>query len=113
MSFLAFIFLLFIFCFVVWPLLRGALFVRNARSRMRRQMEDLQRETERQQRANRPGGWETPAHHQKKYAKTDGEYVPFQEINVQMHEETTTVNVDDSTVTVESQITDAEWEEIK
>ncbi len=80
---------------------------------MRRQMEDLQKEAERRRRANRPGGWNTPARHRKKYARTDGEYVPFQELDIQIHEETTTVEIDDSTVTVENQITDAEWEEIK
>lgn len=81
---------------------------------MRRQMEDLQREAERQQRANRPGGWQqSDAPHTKKYNKNDGEYVPFQELDIQVHQETTSVDIDDSTITVENQITDAEWEEIK
>lgn len=56
---------------------------------------------------------EKPAR-KKKIARDVGEYVAFEEMRVYTRSETTTTDSDGSTtrVTVESQVEDAEWEEI-
>ncbi len=114
---LTFLFLLFIIFFVV-PIVRVVLTVHKMRSNARQayeQMADQQRrEAERRQQENRKSGWKTPSRKPKKFNKTDGEYVEWEEIT----EPTTNNTTSESEVKQspspkeEARISDADWEEI-
>ncbi|MCM1449266.1 MAG: DUF4834 family protein [Clostridiales bacterium] len=65
-----------------------------------------------QQQRRRRGGWSAPEKKRKKIDSNVGEYVQFQEVKVT---ETTNSSTEENTqgYTVEQQVSDAEWEEIK
>ena len=94
------LFLLLIFVVLPWLVRIGLqLFVANRVSGMRSAMADAQRRAQQEQSAR-----------EKKYARTDGDYADFEEVT-----DTIIPNepAPDSQTYTESQISDAEFEEIK
>ncbi|MDE6801511.1 MAG: hypothetical protein K2J06_01955 [Muribaculaceae bacterium] len=114
MPFLTFLFILFII-FVLPKFIRGFLLMYRLRKQARRMYEQMYGA---QQRAEEPrrrkAGWSQPIPHRKKIDSSVGEYVRFQEIETAetVAEHTDAKENTTTTVAVEQQITDAEWEEI-
>lgn len=105
--------------FLIWlvpKLIRGFLFVNNIKKQSRKVYEQMYNGGQRdpQPRSRKPG-WSKPQPHRKKIDPNVGEYVSFQEITTT---ETSTTSTDpttgkqDTTFTVEQQVTDAEWIDI-
>lgn len=115
-------FLLIILAIWIIPkLIRGFLIINKAQKQARNFYEQMYNATggaqqeERRQRGRKPG-WTTPSQRRKKIDPEVGEYVKFQEVTVEETAQTTTdTSTGDTTTTytVEQQVTDAEWEEIK
>ena len=106
---------LLLFFFVLLPLGRVAWAVWRQYSTLRKHMRSAQAfgDAFREQQEAARRQQEKPAR-KKKIARDVGEYVAFEEMRVYTRSETTTVDADGTTtrVTVESQVEDAEWEEI-
>lgn len=108
-----FLLILFIIFFVI-PAIRAWWTIRRARAQARQAYEDIFRKARRQQQQAE----ERQRRQQKKYAPTDGEYVQFEEIQVETSTQTT-IDADPSatsgrrtTVETDQQIVDVEWEEV-
>lgn len=100
-------------------LFRGYMFVHRAKKQAQQFYDQMyggqQAQTEPKR---RKGGWSKPVERRKKIDPSVGEYVRFSEIDVTETAETTSASADGdksstTTYTVEQQVTDAEWEEIK
>lgn len=110
-----FLLLLFIFFFVI-PLVRGVYTVYVMRKKMRDAVNSMygrQEGTPRSEPQSRKAGWTSPGRRKKKIGNDVGEYVKFEEITVVTTQTHSEKAPDKGSVTVESQITDAEWEDIK
>lgn len=105
MSFLFLIFLI-VLSFVVWPLIKAAVFYRRIKNSFRK--------------AQNSGGFRyndnRTSHHRanKKIIDADvGEYVSFEEINVSETSYTETISSTDNNIPpTENQVSDAEWEDL-
>ena len=95
------IFLLFIF--IIWPIVRVA----GAISKARRQFYDRQEAFRQAYGANNQNN-------NKIFSRNDGEYVEFEEVTTaSSYTETKKNGYGEERYTVEQQVTDAEWEDIK
>ena len=103
---------------VVWYIIKAAIAVARARKRASELFDSFNSEAREASRHTRKGGWSTPGRHKsKKIDPSVGEYVEFEEISTtadtaapsdrQDHNDRTTGQKN-----IESQITDAEWEDI-
>lgn len=107
-----YIFLIILAVWIVPRIVRGYLFVHRIRKQARSMYEQMYN-TAGPQPGNptkRRPGWSAPAPRRKKIDPEIGEYVKFQEIAVT---ETDTARSEDTTYTVEQQVSDAVWEDIK
>lgn len=102
--------LIFIIVFIIWPIVKTALRLNQARKAARDFFGGRYTQAEAPA-ADRKAGWTTPPKKTKIITKDVGEYVSFQELppDGSTH---TTYHYSETTYS-ESQITDAEWEEIK
>ncbi len=113
------IILILVIVFIIWPIVRAALMFHKIRSqakRVFRQAAQSQREAgEEQRRANRKGGWSRSRNRKPKVIqRNEGEYVEWEEITVTDEQPSGNSSGRSSKrVKVESQISDAEWEDIK
>ncbi len=114
---IGYILLIILAVWLVPKLVRGYMFIHRIKKQTRTMYEQMYnndpRARQQQQRSSRRPGWSAPTQRRKKIDPNVGEYVKFQEITVT---ETTQQSADDTsrtTYTVEQQITDAEWEDIK
>lgn len=111
----AFFLLLFIFFFVI-PLLRVGVAVYKVRRRMRDMVNGAYGARANGAPADKPrkAGWSAPRQHRKKIGADVGEYVKYEELTVMSSE---TADGGSSTrvehFTAESQVVDADWEDIK
>lgn len=120
-----FLILLFLFIFVVWPLLKRLL-LWYARRKVRKMAEQFGRQAgfasgvaedakgRDGKASSRKGGWSTPAPHRKKIDPSTGDYIRFQEVKttVETTVETAQTSADGAsrtTITTEEQVTDVEW----
>lgn len=109
-------FLILLFIFFIWPLIRVGLTVSRVRKQARQAYEQMYNQNcggaGAQQKRTRKPGWNASATPRKKKIDASvGDYVPFEEVS-----EVSNARTDSSgrtSFTVEQQITDAEWEEIK
>ena len=115
MPILTFLFLLFII-FVLPKIIRGFLIVRRVRRQARQMFEQMYggAQQPQQEPRRRKAGWSSPIPRRKKIDPNVGEYVRFQEISTEetVTQQTDTAGNTTTTVTVEQQITDAEWEDL-
>ena len=118
MSFLTLLFI-FILIFIVPKIVRAYLIVRRIRGQARKVYEQMYGGAAGGADASRPKsrkpGWSAPVPRRKKIDPSVGEYVKFQEIATSETVSQTTDTATGSTTTtvsVEQQVTDAEWEEI-
>jgi len=92
------------------------MFVHRLKKQTRDMYEQMYNSTSGEQQrkeTRRKGGWSSPIKRRKKIDPAVGEYVKFQEIKeTGTSQSTPPPDRGGSTYTVESQITDAEWEEI-
>lgn len=115
---IGFLLLLLFIIFIAWPVIRAMLTVNRLRRQARQAFEEAGRNYDRDRRDNeartRKPGWSRAPEHKKVINPTDGEYVEWEEISVQ---QTTTQSTEGNGAsdrcTVEQQITDVEWEDIK
>lgn len=109
-------FLILLFIFFIWPLIRVGLTMNRVRKQARQAYEQMYNQNyggagAQQQRTRKPGWNASATLRKKKIDSSVGDYVPFEEVS-----EVSTDRTDSSgrtSFTVEQQITDAEWEEIK
>lgn len=108
-------FLILLFIFFIWPLFRVMFTMHRVRKQARQAYEQMYNQNyggaRAQQRSRKPGWNATATPRKKKIDPSVGDYVPFEEVS-----EVSTGRTDSSgrnSFTVEQQITDAEWEEIK
>lgn len=109
--------LLFLIILAIWigpKLIRGAMFVHRVRKQTRSMFEQMHGTQDAEPRA-RKAGWSSPTPRRKKIDPSVGEYVKFQEVADDADAPSRhSFDADDtSTYTVEQQVTDAEWEDIK
>lgn len=111
---------LFFIIFLIWiarPIIRGIFLVHRVRKSARQMYEQMYGGASRQPQEppRRKPGWSSPAPRKKKIDPSVGEYVRFQEIQttetVDSHTDPATGDTR-TTVTVEQQVTDAEWEDL-
>ncbi len=95
--------LLLILIIFFWPVIKLAWRINQVRS----QFNNINREAQRQAGQHRQQRQSAPRP-RKVYTKDDGEYVDFEEVSVTAAEERSEVHY-----IPESQVSDAEWEEIK
>lgn len=100
---------------VVWYIIKAAIAVARARKRASELFDSFNSEAREASRHTRKGGWSTPGRQKsKKIDPSVGEYVEFEEISTTA-EPTDRQDQNDRTTgqkNIESQITDAEWEDI-
>lgn len=106
MNFLLFI-LLILFLIVGIPLIRGWLYMQNLRRRVNESFRGRQ-EHERPRREDNDEYTDTGE--RKIYTSNEGEYADFEEVRGTINEET--ISTSDTQITVEEQVTDAEYEEL-
>ena len=116
MSIIGLLFIIFLI-WIVPKLIRGFLFVNNIKKQSRQMYEQMYNGARREtQQSRREAGWSEPQPHRKKIDPNVGEYVAFQEITTTTETETTTTDhatgANETTYTVEQQVTDAEWVDI-
>lgn len=116
MGFIFGLLLLFLFVFIIWPLLRAGLLVYKARKQMRDLFGGGARKGGARRQEQQPP--QQPPRRRKKIDPNVGEYVEFEEIKTytqssgEVRTETSETGSSGRTVT-EEQIEDAEWEDIK
>lgn len=88
--------------FVIWPLIKGALFLNNIKKRYNDTFEQTLKKRS------------TSKKNEKKiFGADEGEYIKFQEIKIEASEyKETTTDIPGSVAYEENQISDADWEEI-
>lgn len=108
MSLFGLLFLFLIIYFIVVPLIKLGTRIYAARRQFRQATSAFRTDSGQQQPRQRRGGWSAPAgQRQKIYSRDAGEYVKFEEMPPSPNQ------TEHSTETfTETQITDAEWEEI-
>lgn len=115
MSVLAFLFILFLI-WIVPGLVRAFLLVYRVRKNARRVYEQMYggMDGHQQEPPRRKGGWSAPNPRRKKIDPGVGEYVRFQEVDttVGQHSAPSASGERHTEITVEQQVTDAEWEEL-
>lgn len=111
--------------FIVWPLIKFGWRVYTIQRQMKQAYRAATGQNARASQQRRPqsdaqprrkGGWSTGYPSRKIIEKNEGEYVAFEEVTVSSASETASApSADNGRVSVEisSQISDAEWEEIK
>ncbi|MDE6645390.1 MAG: DUF4834 family protein [Muribaculaceae bacterium] len=101
-----------ILAYLLWPVVKGMMYVRDVRRNVRDAFEQAARGG-----AGNAGGSAKPHRRKKKIDKDVGEYVEYEEISVASSTYRETVEENDGTrrrvIETESQIVDAEWEEVK
>lgn len=112
---IGYILLIVLAVWLVPKLVRGYLFVHRLKKQARSMYEQMYNtDPQPKQQSKRRPGWSGPAQRRKKIDPSVGEYVKFQEIAVtDSTSQSDTAGSHDTTYTVEQQITDAEWEDIK
>lgn len=108
MSFLLLLLLFLVLWYVIWPLLRGWLFLRDVRQRVN----DTFGNGQRRQRTHPDDEQEyTETGERKIFTSSEGEYADFEEVSGTTIEETVTSG--ETRTVIEEQVTDAEYEEIR
>lgn len=102
-----------ILAYLLWPVVKGMMYVRDVRRNVRDAFEQAARGSA----GNAGGGAKQARRRKKKIDKDVGEYVEYEEISVASSTYRETVEESDGTrrrvVETESQIVDAEWEEVR
>lgn len=104
------IFLLLLFLFIIWPIIRAAMIVNRVKKNARQAYESMYGNQQPRNDAGRKAGWSSSEKKRKKIDRTVGDYVPFEDMPAQNTGSKPHTTPD---FTAESQISDAEWEEIK
>ena len=111
--------------FIVWPLVKIVWRVYKIQRQMKQAYRaatgqnargSQQRRQQSDNRQHRRGGWSTGYPSKKIIDKNEGEYVAFEEVTVKGTSETASAPSGDGgrvSVEISSQISDAEWEDIK
>ncbi len=101
-----------ILAYLLWPVVKGMMYVRDVRRNVRDAFEQAARGG-----AGNAGGGSKKPRRKKKIDKDVGEYVEYEEISVASSTYRETVEENDGgrrrVIETESQIVDAEWEEVK
>ena len=113
-----YIFLILLAVWIVPKMVRGYLFVHRLKKQARNMYEQMYNGTGQaasDRRQTRRPGWSAATPRRKKIDPSVGEYVKFQEITVTGSETPQAESADkrDTPYTVEQQITDVTWEDIK
>lgn len=101
--------LIFILVFIVWPVVKAIFHINQARKTARDIFSGSFSARQQQDESPRKPGWSAPAARAKIITKDVGEYVSFQELPPDSDSPHTSATISSS----ESQISDAEWEDIK
>ncbi len=108
------ILLILLIWFIIIPIARVLWAGRKVYRQYKKAAEQAAGQTSNPYHQKRKGGWGKHQHQKKKFDKNVGEYVDFEEINApQPHYSATSDNTQAPHSSRESQIEDAEWEEIK
>ena len=110
---LTLLFILFI-VFIVWPLVKVVLRVNQFKRQARDMFRQASSQATGQQQAQRKGGWTKATPRKKKIGGDVGEYVAFEEVastSTQYTQSRTDGQAD--SFRPDSQVSDAEWEDIK
>lgn len=106
--------------FIVWPLIKAAWRIHTLRSQVNQAFRTAQQQAQANARqakqSSRPAGWQQ-ADHQKKFDQSDGEYVEWEEVEIDsatISSDSTETEIDQTHIDVTTtQVSDADWEEIK
>lgn len=107
-----------LFIFIIWPIIRVSWVIHKARKQARTIYEQRFGRQEGSSQTERKAGWSKPEQTRAKvFKRTDGDYVQFEDIEVTT-QTTTQTDADGSTsqhttTTVDHQIIDIDWEDIK
>lgn len=110
-------FIILLFVFLIWPIVKLIYYLYSTHRYVRKQQEAIRdaftRAYEGTTAEQRHNSEAAPSRRRKKvFAKTDGEYVEFEEIACDVSDRYTSTT-DGTTYIREEQISDAEWTEIK
>lgn len=102
---LFFLFILALIFFILWPILRVLFAVKSAAGRARQAFAGQRQQQQRTQ--------SQPRARKKVFARDEGEYVDYEEIAAPASSSPSDTTSRHDNFTPESQISDAEWEEIR
>lgn len=112
--------LLLLVIFLVWPLVKGWLIVHRIRKQAREAFRRTEHHAEDERRNHRPGGWSdgTPRRRRrsKVFSPDEGEYVEWEEVNVDEHatvDDESRDNTSRADSAADTRIVDVEWEDVK
>lgn len=105
-------FLILLFIFVIWPLIRVAVTFNRIKRRNQQIFEQMfgSQQNAREPKRRKPGWSKSPSAAKKKIDPTVGEFVAFEEVACYTEHHTPDQTV--KSVSVEQQIVDVEWEDI-
>ncbi len=107
------IILILILVFVVWPLFKFYLAIKNAQRQARDAFSQFGGAQQTQDNRQRKGGWSGMRSRKKVIDPNVGEYVEFEEVEANHESSSANSTKNGSSYRVEQQVEDAEWEDIK